>query len=625
MKKLLTQINSPADIKNLDIAELNALCAEIRELIIQTVAQTGGHLAPSLGVVEMTVALHYVYNTPIDKIVWDVGHQTYAHKIITGRRHRFHTLRQPGGISGFPKREESPYDTFNVGHSSTSISAATGMVEAMHLQGEANRVVAVIGDGALNSGIALEALNWFGSRPRNLNIVLNDNEMSISPNVGALSSYLNRIMTGQHTLTARAGIKRVLSSIPHFGEGMVKLGKSLEVSVKNIVMPGSFFEDLGYTYVGPLDGHRLDNLIKNFENIREMPGPVLVHVITQKGKGYKPSEKMPHKFHGVGAFDLATGASKTVSKLPSYSKVFGDTLTEIAREDQRVVAITAAMTDGTGLEGFAREFPRRFFDVGIAEQHAVTFAGALSLSGFRPIVAIYSSFLQRSYDQILHDVCLQNLPVVFALDRGGFVGDDGATHHGVFDFSYLRTIPNIIISAPKDGNELRDLLYTAINAGAPMSIRYPRGTAEGVTPRKPQRLAIGKGEVLLQGKDLTIFAIGATVYPALGVAQKLAEEGIAVSVINCRFVKPLDARLIKEWAGSTKRIITVEENSIVGGLGSAIAELLMDAGITDLRLKRLAIPDSFHHQASQDELKATAGIDATAMLSAARELLGIAK
>jgi len=605
------------------IDELECVCAEIREFIIATVARTGGHLASSLGVVELTIVLHYVFNTPFDKIIWDVGHQAYAHKIITGRCELFGSLRQQGGISGFPKRSESPYDTFDVGHSSTSISAATGMVEAASLHGEKERkVVAVIGDGAMTSGMALEALNWFGSRDRDITIVLNDNEMSISPNVGAISYYLNRIMTGHGTLRARAEIKKMLSSIPRIGDRVIEFSKNVEDSLKSIFIPGGFFQDLGYTYVGPLDGHRLENLLKNFSNIRNMKGPVLVHVVTKKGKGYAPAEAQPHKFHGVGAFDITSGLPCSASTKPSFSKVFGDTLREIARLDERVVAITAAMAEGTGLDGFAQEFPKRFFDVGIAEQHAVTFAAALALEGFRPVVAIYSSFLQRSYDQILHDVCLQNLPVVFALDRGGFVGDDGPTHHGVFDLSYLRTIPNIVIMAPKDEGELRHMLYTALESPCPVSIRYPRGVGAGANINENLRhLEIGKAEVLREGRDVAIFAIGSPVAAALDAAEKLKKRGVSVSVINSRFVKPLDVALIKEMALATKRLITVEENALNGGFGSAVVEFLADSGVTEVAVKRLGIGDEFYPHASQAYLKALCRIDAEAIVATALEML----
>ncbi|MBE9547446.1 MAG: 1-deoxy-D-xylulose-5-phosphate synthase, partial [Proteobacteria bacterium] len=445
MDSILEKVNFPEDIRGLELAELNILAEEVREKIIETVSKTGGHLAPSLGTVELTLAIHYVFDTPNDKLIWDVGHQAYAHKIITGRKDLFHTLRQKGGISGFPKREESIYDVFNVGHSSTSISAAAGITEARCLKNEDFKVIAVIGDGSMTAGMAFEGLNWAGDRKKDLVIILNDNEMSISPNVGAMSSYLNRIMTGQHITKLKSDIKGLLKTIPGIGDTMVKLTRQAEESLKAFIIPGVLFEELGFQYIGPLEGHRLDHLIKNLENVKRLKRPVLVHVITKKGKGYKPAEDEPSKFHGTGPFDIDTGESLAAKdSLPSYTEIFGKTIVKLARENPRIVAITAAMTHGTGLEEFSREMPDRFYDVGIAEQHGGTFAAGLATEGFIPVVTIYSTFMQRAYDQVLHDICLQKLPVVLALDRGGFVGDDGPTHHGLFDYSYLRAIPNII-------------------------------------------------------------------------------------------------------------------------------------------------------------------------------------
>ena len=457
-RKLLPNVNYPNDIKHLSLTELNALAAEIRSMIIETVSRRGGHLASSLGAVELTMALHYVFNTPQDKLIWDVGHQTYAHKILTGRREKFDTLRQKDGLSGFPKREESVYDVFNVGHSGTSISAAAGIAEAGHLQGSDFKTVVIIGDGSMSAGMAFEGLNWVGDRKKDLIIVLNDNELSISPNVGALSSYLNRIMTGHTVTKLKSEFKNFLKSIPTIGEPMFRFTRQIEESLKAFVVPGLLFEELGFTYVGPLEGHRLDHLIKNLDNVKHLRGPVLVHVITKKGKGYHFSENDPLRFHGIAPFHIETGedlADRTIPVPPSYTRVFGETLVKLATDDERIVAITAAMCEGTGLDKFAKKFPARFFDVGIAEQHAVTFAAGLATQSLLPVVAIYSTFLQRSYDQIIHDVCLQKLPVVFALDRAGLVGEDGATHHGIFDFAFLRSIPNIVVMAPKDENELR--------------------------------------------------------------------------------------------------------------------------------------------------------------------------
>ena len=620
---IIKKVDSPIDIRWLNISELEQLCQEIRDLIIDTVSKNGGHLASSLGSVELTIALHRVFNTPHDKIVWDVGHQAYAHKIITGRRDKFHTLRQKDGISGFPKRDESPYDVFDVGHSSTSISAAIGLAEADALASrKGQKIVAVIGDGSMNSGMALEALNWSGDRKTDVIIVLNDNEMSISPNVGAMSSYLNRIMTGNHAMRLRDEVKRFFASIPHVGKYMLSISRNLEESLKSMITPGSLFEDLGYTYVGPFDGHRLDNLIKNFENIKSMSGPILVHVITKKGKGYKYAEEMPDKFHGVGPFCVETGEVTKSSSVISYSKSFGDAMMKFADDDACIVAITAAMTDGTGLKNFARKFPQRFFDVGIAEQHAVTFAGGLALGGYKPVVAIYSSFLQRSYDQILHDICMQKLPVTFAIDRGGFVGDDGPTHHGVFDFSFLRSTPNMIVMAPKDENELQHMLYTALYAGQPAAVRYPRGAGEGIAiESKPQALEIGKAELVHDGKDIAIFAIGSTVYPALRVAEQMAKEGVSVCVINSRFVKPLDAELLLATAADLKKVITVEENVLLGGFGSAVSELFAKAGFNDVSLRQLGLKDEFYPQATQAELKSMSGIDEDAMIKEIKAVL----
>ncbi|MBA4397232.1 MAG: 1-deoxy-D-xylulose-5-phosphate synthase, partial [Syntrophus sp. (in: bacteria)] len=605
MENILEKVNYPKDIRELDIPALNRLAGEIREMIIETVSRSGGHLASSLGAVELTLAIHKVFQTPRDKLVWDVGHQAYAHKIITGRKDRFHTLRQKGGISGFPKRAESPYDCLDVGHSSTSISAATGMAEARCLKGEDFKIIVVIGDGSMTAGMAYEGLNWAGGRNKDLIIILNDNEMSISANVGAMSSYLNRIMTG-HTMTRlKMEIKHFLNSIPSIGGQMIRFTQHVEESLKTLIVPGALFEDLGFTYVGPLEGHRLDHLIKNLENVRAMEGPVLVHVLTKKGKGYPFAEKDPSRFHGIAPFCVETGSAAGGDPArPTYTQVFGKTIVRLARENPKIVAITAAMCDGTGLDQFACEFPERFFDVGIAEQHAVTFAAGLALEGFIPVAAIYSTFMQRAYDQVLHDVCLQNLPVVLALDRGGFVGDDGPTHHGLFDYSYLRAIPNMIVMAPKDENEFQHMLQTAVACGRPASVRYPRGAGVGVAmDDAPLALSIGKAEVVCEGTDLAIWAIGATVYPALAAADQLRREGIHARVVNARFVKPLDRELLGETARSVKKIITVEENVLMGGFGSAVLEMFEQMGIHDVQVKRLGIDDEFVSHATQAELR----------------------
>lgn len=620
---ILPNINYPADIRKLNIAELNKLAQEIRKMIIDTVASSGGHLASSLGTVELTLALHYVFDTPEDKIVWDVGHQAYAHKIITGRKDVFSTLRTKGGISGFPRREESPYDTFNVGHSGTSISAATGFAEANCLKENHRKIVAVIGDGSMTTGMAFEGLNWAGDRKKDLIIVLNDNEMSISPNVGALSSYLNRVMTGHTVTRIKTDIKNFLKGIPSIGDHILKLSQQVEESLKTFVVPGALFEELGFTYVGPLEGHTLEYLIDNFKNIKELSKPVLVHIITQKGKGYRFAEEKPLNYHGISPFNVETGqpVPPSSSKL-SYTEIFGKTIVRLAHNDSRILAITAAMCDGTGLDQFSREFPQRFYDVGIAEQHAVTFAAGLAIEGFIPVVAIYSTFLQRAYDQILHDVCLQKLPVVFALDRAGIVGEDGATHQGIFDYSYLRSIPNIVVMAPADENELQHMLKTAVECKYPVSLRYPRGKGVGVPLEDDLKsLAIGKGEVLREGSDLAIFAIGSTVHPALAAARRLEAEGVNIKVINARFVKPLDAELLSQTASQIKKILTVEENVLQGGFGSAVLEMLAEKNINNIQVKRLGLPDEFVEHATQAELREKYGLDEEGIVRAIREMI----
>ncbi len=622
---ILEHINNPEDLRKLQVEELNILAGEIRNKIIETVAKNGGHLASSLGTVELTLALHYVFNTPDDKLVWDVGHQAYTHKIITGRRDSFHTLREKGGVSGFPRREESIYDVFGVGHSSTSISAASGIADARCLKKEKCKVIAVIGDGSMTAGMAFEGLNWSGDRGKDLIIVLNDNEMSISPNVGAMSSYLNRIMTGQQVTKLRARILNFFKTIPGVGEQIVKFTRQMEESLKAFIVPGVLFEELGFQYVGPLDGHKLNPLIKNFKNVKGLERPILVHVITKKGKGYKFAEEEPSRFHGIGPFDIATGKAIAQNNFPkAYTEVFGKAAVKLAREDERIVAITASMCTGTGLDRFAEEFPERFYDVGIAEQHGVTFAAGLATEGFIPVVAIYSTFLQRAYDQVVQDVCLQKLPVIFALDRGGIVGDDGPTHHGLFDYSFLRAIPNIIMMAPKDENELQHMLKTAVYCGFPVSIRYPRGKGVGVPIEDaPRTLEIGKGEVLREGKDIAIVAIGSTVYPALEAAGKLEKEGIEATVINSRFIKPLDTELLCDIASTVKKMVTVEENALMGGFGSAVLELLEERGISGITVKRLGIGSEFVEHATQAELRKKHGIDEEGIARAVRKVTSL--
>jgi 1-deoxy-D-xylulose-5-phosphate synthase len=623
MPKVLDQIEFSFDVKKLDLEELEELCSELREEILLTVSNNGGHLASNLGVVELTVALHYVFDFPRDKIVWDVGHQTYAHKILTGRKNRFHTLRQYEGISGFPKRDESPYDSFDSGHSGTSISSALGMAEALRKRGEASKVIALIGDGSMTAGLAFEGLNQAGHIDRDFIVILNDNEMSISRNVGALSSYLNRLMTGQFVNRFREDIKTFLETLPKIGKSALRFAKQAEESLKGLVMPGVLFEELGLKYIGPIDGHRLDYLIETFQNIRKMRGPILIHVITKKGKGYPLAEMNPAYYHSVPPFHLETGEPRqpSIGKPPTYTEVFGQTLCLLAKENRNVIAITAAMQSGTGLEQFSKEFPDRFYDIGIAEQHAVTFAAGLALEGLKPVVAIYSTFLQRGYDQILQDVCLQNLPVVFALDRGGMVGEDGPTHHGLFDFSYLRHIPNLIIMVPRDEDEFQHMIKTALECPNPVAFRYPRGRGEGVE-RSPvlRSIEIGKGEILREGWDILILAIGTMVTPSVRAAQRLEGFGIQAAVINSRFLKPLDGNLICEWAGKTGKVLTVEENVLQGGFGSAVLELLQERDLSSVQVKRLGIPDLFVEHGPLSLLKSKYGIDEDGIFRATKEM-----
>jgi 1-deoxy-D-xylulose-5-phosphate synthase len=621
-KKILDDINSPADVKNLKLADLEKLAGEIRDLIVETVSQTGGHLAPSLGVVELTIALHYVFDAPSDKIIWDVGHQAYAHKIITGRKDRFHTLRQYKGISGFPKKEESPYDSFNTGHSGTSISAALGITTARSIQGNGDKVIAVIGDGSMTAGMAFEALNQAGHTERDLIVVLNDNEMSIAKNVGALSSYFSRKMYEPRFVNLKKRLESFLLSVPGVGENIFTLFKKSEDSLIGLLTPGMLFEALKFRYIGPIRGHDLNLLIKTFKDVSLLDGPVLVHVLTTKGKGYQPAEQNPTRFHGIGSFEIASGESKNQSdgEPPSYTEVFGRTMVELGAKEEKLFAITAAMPEGTGLTEFAKAYPERFIDVGIAEQHAVTFAAGLATEGLKPVVAIYSTFLQRSYDQIIHDVCLPNLPVIFALDRGGIVGDDGPTHHGPFDLSYLRLIPNMTIMTPKDENELRHMLFTALTLHGPVAIRYPRGTGVGVPMDTTYKnLPIGKAEILSEGKDLLIMAVGSMVHPSLAAAAELQKEGLSIGVVNCRFVKPLDARL-PEMAERTGRVLIVEENALHGGFGSAVLESLADRGLASVRVKRLGIPDAFIEHGPQSVLRHQCGIDTERIVTEARRL-----
>jgi len=624
---ILSKINSPADLKKLSLDELTRLAADVRGKIIETVSKTGGHLAPNLGVVELTIALHYVFDAPRDKIIWDVGHQSYTHKLLTGRRDSFHTLRTYGGISGFPKRDESPYDTVDTGHSSTSISAGLGISTAKALKKERARVIAVIGDGSMTAGMAFEGLNQAGHTEKDLIVVLNDNAMSISPNVGAFSSFLSRKMTGRRFVYFRKELNNFLKSIPGVGDNIMSLVRKSQDSFITFFTPGMLFEALKFRYIGPIQGHRLDQLIGTLENIRYLAGPILVHVSTMKGRGYPPAEKDPAHYHGVGSFEISTGspANNILKQPPTYTEVFGDTMVDLGGKDKRIFAITAAMPEGTGLNRFAQRFPERFLDVGIAEQHAVTFAAGLAIEGFKPVVAIYSTFLQRAFDQIIHDVCLSNLPVVFCIDRGGLVGEDGQTHHGHFDVTYLRSLPNMIYMAPKDENELRHMLFTALQHPGPTAIRYPRGRGVGVSLDPEYRvLPIGEAEVVREGNDLMIIALGTMVGPSLEAAEILDREGLSSCVVNCRFVKPLDPKLA-DHARSIGKVIVVEENIKQGGLSSAVLELFNDNDLTNVCVKRIGLPDKFVEHGPVEVLRAKYGLDRDGILKTARDLFEASK
>lgn len=609
--KFLDKINSPADVKKLSVPQLEQLAKEIRQLLISVISHTGGHLAPNLGVVELTLALHKVFNTPEDKIIFDVGHQAYIHKIITGRREQFPTLRQYGGLSGFPKRSESEHDAFGTGHSSTSISAALGMACARDLQGEDYNVVAVIGDGSMTGGMAFEALNNAGMLHKNMIVVLNDNEMSISKNVGAMSEYLYQLRTGETYNKIKNDIEGWLKNM-EFGSDVLKAIRRLKGSVKYLMVPTSIFEELGFTYLGPVDGHDLDGLLDVLQAAKKIDGPVMVHVLTKKGKGYKPAEESPNKFHGTGPFDIATGKKITNPNAPvSYTEVFGKTLTKLADIDDKIVGITAAMPDGTGLNIFAEAHKDHFFDVGIAEQHAVTAAAGMAAAGMKPVAAIYSTFMQRAYDSIMHDICMQKLHVTLCLDRAGLVGDDGYTHHGVFDYAYLRSIPNMTIMAPKDENELQHMLKTALDFDGPVSVRYPRGSGVGVAlDTQWQDLPIGKAEVLRTGKDVCFWAIGSMVQTALDAAELLEAQGISAGVVNMRFAKPLDVELLREHAQSYGKIITLEEGVLAGGVGSAILEELNENKLLEqCEVRSFGIPDEFVMHGDKKLLFRDLGLD----------------
>lgn len=606
MPRLLDRIDSPADLKRLTPPELRQLVSEIRQELVTTVTTTGGHLASNLGVIELTVALHRIFDSPRDKIIWDVGHQSYVHKLLTGRRQRFTSLRQYGGLSGFTSSTESVHDPFGAGHASTSVSAALGMAIARDLSGDDYHAVAIIGDGAITGGMALEALNQAGHLGSRLIVVLNDNGMSISPTVGALAKLLNKVRFDRRYHRAKEESKRILTALP-LGDKMWQVSQQVKDRLKGLVMPTMLWEELGFTYIGPVDGHNLLDLETALTQATDYHHkPTLVHVITTKGKGYLPAESDAVYFHGVPAKPLST------RKIPTYSEVFAQTVLRLTRENPRLVTVTPAMPEGNCLSIVEAEFPQRVFDVGICEQHAVTFAAGLATQGFIPIVAIYSTFLQRAFDQIIHDVCLQELPVVFAIDRGGIVGDDGKTHQGTFDLSYLTLIPNLVVAAPKDENELQHLLYTAIQARRPMAVRYPRGSGLGVElDATLHEIPVGKWEVLRYGEDVAILAIGAMVAPALEAAQKLASNNIEATVVNARFAKPLDSELIIDLASRIKRMITAEENALSGGFGSSVIKFLKESEIYDIRVKNIGIPDEFVEQGTQATLRAKYGLDAS--------------
>ena len=599
---MLEKINSPEDLKKLNIEEKEQLAKEIREYILNVVSENGGHLASNLGVVELTIALHSVFNVPTDKIVWDVGHQTYVHKILTGRREGLKTIRKLDGLAGFPKTNESDCDCFNTGHSSTSISAALGMARARDLEGKNNSVIAVIGDGALTGGMALEALNDVGYSNTKMTVILNDNEMSISKNVGGLNMFLSKLRTKKLYAKSSLSAKKVILKIPVVGKPFVKIVQRVKRSIKQLIIPKMFFEDIGFTYLGPVDGHNIEQLQNIMKLSKQVEAPVLIHVLTKKGKGYKIAEENPDKFHATSPFDIETGKPKKEKK-PDYSKVFGEKIVEMAKKDSRIVAITASMKDGTGLTKFQKEFPNRFFDIGIAEQHALGMAAGMAKEGMIPIVPIYSSFYQRAYDQVIHDIALQNLPVIMCVDRAGVVGADGETHQGTLDMAFFRIVPNLTIMAPKDFKELEDMLEFAVKLNKPVVIRYPRGGEEKTKLEKHEELKLGKAEILKEGKDITIVAIGKRVAKAMEMAEKLKQNEIDAEVINARFLKPLDKETIKTSIEKTKNVITMEDGTEINGLGTAVEELIVEENLQNIKLKKYAWPDEFIRHGSVEELE----------------------
>ena len=623
---LFEEINSPQDIKELDISQLPELAAELRDYIIRSVAQTGGHLAPSLGVVELTIALLYVYDLPRDKIIWDVGHQAYGYKVLTGRRDRLPTIRQYGGISGFLRRDESEYDFWGAGHASTSISAALGFAIERDLRGEDYNVTAVIGDGSLTGGLAFEGLNNAGATNTEILVILNDNAMSISPNVGALARYLTEVVASPAYQKVKSDLWELAGKVGELGKHLRTLGRKLEDTLKNFIVPGMLFEHFGFDYYGPVDGHDIPGLVKILRELKGVRKPKFLHIITTKGKGFKPAEVDATTYHGLGRFNPETGEPIRTEGPPSYTKIFGDAMVTFGERYPDLVAITAAMETGTGLDKFHERYPERFFDVGIAEEHGVVFGGSLAAQGRRTVVAIYSTFLQRAYDQIIHDIALQKVPLIFAIDRGGVVGEDGPTHHGVFDIAYLRTVPGVVITAPKDENELRNLLFTALERfSEPWAIRYPRGAAVGVQLKDFETIPFGKWEVLRTGDgSLLILAVGATVYPALDAAEKLAEEfGVSPTVVNCRFVKPMDEELLAQLAGEHRKILTVEEGTVMGGFGEGVLHFLEERGIPRERVHIHGVPDQFVTHGPRKKLLEILKLDAAGIAGVAREFLGI--
>jgi len=630
MSEILEKVKCPEDIKKFNDEQLRQLADSLRDKIVNTISKTGGHLASSLGTVEITVALHYIFDSPRDKIIWDVGHQCYSHKLLTGRVEEFRTIRQYEGLSGFTKICESCHDPFGAGHSSTSISAALGFARARDHLNEDYEVIAIIGDGAMTGGMAFEAMNNAGHLKSNLIVILNDNEMSIAPNVGAIAKHLSYLRMEPKYVRLRDKIKSFVNKIPKIGSSMLKTAEEIEEHLTYLLIPGVLFEAFGFTYLGPFNGHDIKLLNQIFRRAKNIKGPKLIHLITQKGKGYEPAEKDATKWHGAIPFDIQTGNGTTPldKNIPRYSGVFCDTLIKLAEEDKRIVAITAAMPDGTGLKPFQDKFPDRLYDVGIAEQHAVTFSAGLAAAGMRPCAAIYSTFLQRAFDQVFHDVCLQNLPVVFALDRGGIVGEDGPTHHGLYDMSFLRAIPNIIIMAPKDENELQSMLKSAFEYKCPVAMRYPRGKGVGVRMDPPEEwdvLPPGRAEILRPGLDLAILAVGSMVYPSILAAEKLNNYGIRAYVVNMRFIKPLDREIILKMARETKHLVTVEENTLRGGFGSAVLEALAEEGVRDCLVQTIGLPDRFIEHGNMNLLREKYGLTSDGIVNEVRKSMQIAK